>query len=312
MTTPLEEIRNAVDSGNVDGARQLLRDELTQQPSAEVYYLASKVAINQSQRVIFLQKTIAADPFHEQAHDDLAEANGSQRKVLSPGGASSPEHKEKESQTGKTPADSAEPATQPSKGTAYVLRLNPTFDMATTLLMVAIGFSVAQLVAELDWILGIAMIVKSNKNLLDFIMYPIAGLIAGATTARAIKQLLPEFEDKRSNVMIGWMVAWFVQHVISYLLPPIPGLLGDLAGNALEGFLVATVMQNSIQSFLNNKRVNIMSGWMASYAVMIAFYALTSSSDVPTHVVINVVGSILTGLIGCGLTLKQLRKQLAS
>lgn len=67
MTDRLSDIRAAIDGFDVERARALLRDELREDPSAEAYYLASQVALNDDQRKKFLQESLTLDPFHEKA-----------------------------------------------------------------------------------------------------------------------------------------------------------------------------------------------------------------------------------------------------
>lgn len=72
MSDKLKEIQTAIDNFQMDDARQLVREELQDNPSADGYYLASKAAINHGQRMQYLEKTIELDPFHQTAHDELA------------------------------------------------------------------------------------------------------------------------------------------------------------------------------------------------------------------------------------------------
>ncbi|MCL4253586.1 MAG: hypothetical protein KJ043_07395 [Anaerolineae bacterium] len=57
------QIRAKIDSFDLDGARQLLRQALNE-ADAETYYLASQVALNDNQKRDFLQKAVQLDPFH--------------------------------------------------------------------------------------------------------------------------------------------------------------------------------------------------------------------------------------------------------
>ncbi len=71
METSLEQIRQAIDQGDTERARQLLRDELRSNPSAEAYYLGAQVALNDAQKREFLEKAVALDPFHANAYTEL-------------------------------------------------------------------------------------------------------------------------------------------------------------------------------------------------------------------------------------------------
>lgn len=66
----LGEIRAAIDILDIDRARELLRTEL-KDPTAEVYYLASLAAVNDKQRLDFLQKALELDPFHRESYVEL-------------------------------------------------------------------------------------------------------------------------------------------------------------------------------------------------------------------------------------------------
>lgn len=73
MTTIRTQIEELIDQHNLTQARDLLRDELRNNPSAETYYLASQVAVVHAQRRHFLEKAIELDPFHKEAHQALQE-----------------------------------------------------------------------------------------------------------------------------------------------------------------------------------------------------------------------------------------------
>lgn len=75
MTSKLNDIQTAIDNFQMDEARQLLREELQDNPTAEGYYLASQAAQTHGQRIKFLEKTIELDPFHEIAHEELDSIN---------------------------------------------------------------------------------------------------------------------------------------------------------------------------------------------------------------------------------------------
>lgn len=70
VETDLDKIRHAIECADVEEARDLLRDAL-RDPSADIYYLASRVALNDAQKVQFLEKALELDPFHQQAADAL-------------------------------------------------------------------------------------------------------------------------------------------------------------------------------------------------------------------------------------------------
>lgn len=72
MNDGLDEIRNIIQNGDSERARQMLRVKLMSNPTAEVYYLASQVARNEEQRRDFIDKALALDPFHEGASEAMS------------------------------------------------------------------------------------------------------------------------------------------------------------------------------------------------------------------------------------------------
>ena len=67
----LQPIRTAIRNGNKELARELLRDILKNNPTAEVWYLAAMVASNKAQATNFLHRCLALDPFHDGADQAL-------------------------------------------------------------------------------------------------------------------------------------------------------------------------------------------------------------------------------------------------
>lgn len=70
MSSLNAQIREAISAFDVDKARALLRDALKEADS-ETYYLASRVALDDAQKLEFLQKAVAADTFNKEARADL-------------------------------------------------------------------------------------------------------------------------------------------------------------------------------------------------------------------------------------------------
>ena len=66
MSDLLDDIRLAIDSFALARARDLLREAL-KSPTAETYFLAAQVALDEDQKTRFLEQAVALDPFHEKA-----------------------------------------------------------------------------------------------------------------------------------------------------------------------------------------------------------------------------------------------------
>jgi hypothetical protein len=71
MSEIINEIKEAITASDLEQARTLLRQALNENPSAEIYFLAAQAAINEQQKKMFLEKTLAADPFHAEAYNAL-------------------------------------------------------------------------------------------------------------------------------------------------------------------------------------------------------------------------------------------------
>jgi hypothetical protein len=70
MSDQLNEIQAAINVFDIEHARELLREAL-KTPTAETYFLAAQVAINDFQKKQFLEKTLELDPFFEAADREL-------------------------------------------------------------------------------------------------------------------------------------------------------------------------------------------------------------------------------------------------
>lgn len=71
-SSTLEPIIAAIRNGETTRARNLLREELQERPSADAWYLAARVAISPEQCIALCNRAIDLDPFHEDASRLLA------------------------------------------------------------------------------------------------------------------------------------------------------------------------------------------------------------------------------------------------
>ncbi|MDX2139570.1 MAG: hypothetical protein SF123_15905 [Chloroflexota bacterium] len=72
------EIRQRIDSFDIEGARALLRQAVSD-ANAETYYLASLVALDTKQAQRFLEKCLTLDPKHNDARHKLRELSPSEK-----------------------------------------------------------------------------------------------------------------------------------------------------------------------------------------------------------------------------------------
>lgn len=70
MSSKNPEIKAAIDSFDLSRARDLLREAMPE-ANAETFYLASRAALDDEQRLEFLERAVALDPFHEAARTAL-------------------------------------------------------------------------------------------------------------------------------------------------------------------------------------------------------------------------------------------------
>jgi len=75
MTQNLAKIRAAIAAGHVDQARELLREEVAADPSADAYYLCALVAVTSERKRALLGKALERDPFHTEAAAALTQMN---------------------------------------------------------------------------------------------------------------------------------------------------------------------------------------------------------------------------------------------
>ncbi len=73
MSDRLAEIERALDGFRMEDARELVANELAENPSAAAFYLAAQAALNHGQRVEYLEKALELDPAHQEALDELAD-----------------------------------------------------------------------------------------------------------------------------------------------------------------------------------------------------------------------------------------------
>ena len=83
MTDRLAEIQAAIDRFQMDRARELIAEELEENPSADAYYLASQAALSHGQRVEYLRSALELDPDFRPASDELAQIIPAPPKELS-------------------------------------------------------------------------------------------------------------------------------------------------------------------------------------------------------------------------------------
>ncbi len=69
--TRTTEIEEAIASNDVSKARKLISAAIKNEPDADIYYLASLVALDDNQKSNFINKALELDPFHEESNNLL-------------------------------------------------------------------------------------------------------------------------------------------------------------------------------------------------------------------------------------------------
>ncbi len=73
MADRLAEIKEALDRFQMERARELIGEELEENPSAAAYYLASQAALSHGQRIEYLRLATELEPGFQPASDELAQ-----------------------------------------------------------------------------------------------------------------------------------------------------------------------------------------------------------------------------------------------
>lgn len=83
MVNRLAEIQEAIDRFQMDRARELIGEELEENPSADAYFLAAQAALSHGQRIEYLRSALELDPEYQPASDELAQIIPAPPKELS-------------------------------------------------------------------------------------------------------------------------------------------------------------------------------------------------------------------------------------
>ncbi len=73
MGDRMAEIQRALDGFRMEEARELVKRELKENPSADAYFLAAQAALNHGQRVDYLERALELDPAYKPALEELAD-----------------------------------------------------------------------------------------------------------------------------------------------------------------------------------------------------------------------------------------------
>ena len=69
-------IREALDKSQLAEARSLLQEALKDSPTEETYFQAARAAIDDEQKIKFLEKALELNQFHEEAYIELKRLKG--------------------------------------------------------------------------------------------------------------------------------------------------------------------------------------------------------------------------------------------
>lgn len=190
------------------------------------------------------------------------------------------------------------------------------------LIIALLGYGLAGLLLQGSWLLGLTFFYGVTAPWTDWFFKAVAGLVAGLTTARVLEQNLALPRNAlRSSLAGGWMIVWFITHLIHF------SLLGSglsAAGittliNVLEGLFIASLMAATLnaQNVTDHaeKPLTLSSTfwpWLVAYGVVILFYRLfvpdfgrLTPSDVPVILLFSLAGNLIVGLLGTYLTVHQ-------
>lgn len=303
MSNLVSEIKTAIDSFDMERARELLREALKQNPSADVYYLASLAAVNEQQKKSFLEKAIELDPFHKDASNEL-------QKNKKPSSAI------RQSQPPQPRQVKVE--TQISAGN----QAKPNFSMGNALVIAAIGSGVASFFYSLKWVLLIPYTTGTNSTWFDWFAYPLASFIGGMTIAFALGQLMPSIKSSGIQIAFGFVIGSVLDlaigHPIYYAIyDDANGFIRVLIWNFFNIVAASIVMSVVTEKIIKGIGGKIFGYWLIANALQNIFYLITPDFNLfeyPIQIIpytaSNIIGGVIFGVVGCYLTLNEMRKSL--
>ena len=228
MSGQLTEIKQAIDSFELEKARNLLRGELQNNPSADVFYLAAQAALNESQRLHFLEKAVNLDPFHEKATLEL-----SKRKPSSPtnGTHGSRESAKPVTHNKSTQRETAPEATQP-------LQTRPTWITVWAILAI-IG--------------GIFGVIGGLATLPDTAGWLTLIVSAGTLTYGIGFLQLHDWAWQLARVVLVVGIIGGVIGLISTLSDQL--LPGDVKTGMIAGYVIGFVINGLLLRYLQSERI---------------------------------------------------------
>lgn len=301
MSNIVSEIKTAIDSFDMERARELLREALKQNPSADVYYLASLAAVNEKQKKSFLEKAIELDPFHKEANSEL----------------------NKSTKSFSSPKQTELPASPPSMANSPSVSKNQnatSFSMGNTLLIAALGFGGVGIIYSLKWLLFIPYTTGTNALWFNWFTDPVGDFISGVIIAFALGQLIPAIKTKGAQIGFGFVIGSLLNLTIGRAIyDGLPsstnGFISSLVYNLFWVIVIPIVLRSIIGKIVSGIEGKVFGYWILSTIIAVIFWAITPDfnlfkypSEILPYTISNMIGVVIFGVLGCYLTLNELQK----
>lgn len=194
------------------------------------------------------------------------------------------------------------------------------FSMTKALIIAAVGCGVAGLALSIGSIFS-----GTSPSAIAWFFYPLGSLIYGMTVVYVFGKFLPSIRMKKNQIAIvamGGIASVFldlkIAHAVYFALfiGHQPQLLSFTVWNFfwLVGFPITmcVVTETRILGF----GIKALSYWLLAHAFTIIFYSTLPKFSIyfdpyqnPAVIVASVIGSVISGITGCYLTLKDAKKE---
>lgn len=264
MATVLEQVEQAIKRGDSEQARELLRDELVSNPTAEAYYLASLVAFDEDQQRDFLEKALAIYPFHKKAYTLLKNINFKRSKAA-------------ESRVEMPSAAPPQSATEPLSETPSVLQPPvETLDLFQRSSTIKFPYAPISKRFTANFIDAIILIIV-NQSLLS--MLNSFGLLPPVTISTVVRLRVQEAINP-SYLLTSFVLGTVISSI--YYLYFLCEQNGQTPGKYLRGIRVVSLTGDKItrrQAFVRNE----IGYWISSFLLLGYLWAIWDPNHQSWH-----------------------------
>jgi len=179
-----------------------------------------------------------------------------------------------------------------------------SFNMTTAILIAVGGFTLASIMVVFSQIICL--------------FYIVGGLAAGITTIIVLAQIRPSIKIASTSIPIitGWTIAWLLTVTLGALIAnQFQGLFSDHAAGVFEVIMVPIVMGVFLEEHVRGSGIKIFGYWLLAHLASQLIYGIFSLLGVGEGAsflliaLANIIGNVTTGVLGCYLTLNEIRNK---